>query len=140
MQLLKVVSEDSLAHSKAFVFVLEEYLALVKAGHADYDLPFTNGSLVAYALLGDQVIGASVWSYDPPKRAAWVLFSAVAEEHRKQGIYKQLIHFVEQQAIRKGAAALYSGVHVTNDAMIAAAQASGRTLGWYRTKKPLSAK
>lgn len=134
---VKIVHEGTVANSKAFVFILEEFVKTVKAGFADHELAFGNSANITYALDGEQVIGACAWHIDTTKRAAWILFSAVAEERRQQGVYKRICKAVELKASLAGAVALYSGVHVKNDPMIAAAQSSGRELGWYRTKKVL---
>lgn len=134
---LEIKTEKTVANSKAFVFLLEQYLAIVKAGHADMELSYSNSSTVTYALIDGEVVGACAWYIDQGKRAAWILFSAVAPDRRRQGIYSAIAAAVEKQAKTWGAVALYSGVHVTNDAMIAAAQGTGRKLGWYRAKKDL---
>ena len=134
---INVITESTIAHSKAFVFALEHYLLLVKAGHADNELVYNNSAPVTYAVENNIVIGVSVWDFNPAKRAAWILFSAVAVEHRRKGVYTAIFKEVEKNVKRKGAVALYSSVHVTNNKMIEAARTNGRELGWYRTKKTL---
>lgn len=135
---MKVLHEGTVANSKAFVFLLEEYLALLKRGHGDNEFAYGNNAQCTYAVDDNgAVIGACAWFIDHNKRAAWILFSAVAAAHRRQGVYTAVRTEVERIAKTKGAAAIYSGVHVENEAMIAAARASGRQLGWYRAKKQL---
>jgi GNAT superfamily N-acetyltransferase len=133
----KLEHELSLAHSKAFVFVLEEFTKLVQAGHADFEIPFTNASQVTYTIVNGEVAGASVWTIDKAKRSAWMLFSAVAKAHQRKGIYTALSAEVERRAKNQGAVVIYSGVHIDNDAMVNAAVKAGRQANWYRTKKKL---
>lgn len=131
-----VFHDQSFAHSPAFLFMLEEFVKLVKTGYADNELNFTNSSFVDYALDDQQqVAGGCIWTYDPLKRSAWILFSAVRENMRKKGVYKSIIVNVERIAKQKGAIVIYSSVHVDNEAMIAAAKSSGRQPNWYRAKK-----
>lgn len=134
---MKIVTESSVAHSKAFVFLLDQYLALLKAGHADHEFSFNNSSLVTYAIEDDIILGASAWVVDPLKRIAWILFIAVAEEHRRKGIYKVISSEIESQAKKRKAVALYSTVHVDNDAMLNSIESTKNQKQWYKTKKEL---
>lgn len=135
---MRILYENTVANSKAFLFLLEEYLALLKRGHGDNEFAYGNGAQCTYAVDdNDVIIGASAWFIDHNKRAAWILFTAVAESSRRQGVYTAMRKEIERIAKSKGAAALYLGTHVTNDAMIAATKAAGKQLGWYRAKKSL---
>jgi len=134
---MKLHSEDTLAHSKAFIFVMDQWVKLLKLGYGDTELAFGNQSLVTYALADDQktVLAAIVWSYDSGRRVAGELFSSVAEEHRRTGIYTKVIAEVERRAKLRGAVALYSGVHVNNVQMLTSVEKEGRRVDWYRVKK-----
>jgi len=135
---MKIIFEETLAHSKAFIFILDQWVKLLKAGQGDNELPFSNSSFVCYAIDDKGVmLGASVWIYDTSRRTANVLFSAVDEQHRRKGLYTLIIQEVERRAKLKGAINLYSGVHVSNQTMIATAAKVGRKAGWYRLKKPI---
>lgn len=135
---MKVLHEATVANSKAFVFLLEEYLALVKRGFADNEFAYGNGSMCTYAVDdAGSVIGACAWFIDNGKRSAWILFAAVAEPHRRHGVYSALQAEVERIARAKGVAALYLGVHVDNDAMVATSKGAGYRQSWYRAKKEL---
>lgn len=131
-----IITDDTVANSPAFPFVLREYSKLVDRGHADLEMAFENTYKVTYVIDGAQVLAASVWMLNP-KRAVWVLFSAVAETHRRQGLYSQLMTEVEREGKLLGAVALYSGVHVDNAAMLEASVKQGRKPVWYRTRKDL---
>jgi len=133
----RIFSEDTLAHSEAFFFVIKQFFEHLRDGFGDAELPFYNACNVVYAKLGEEVIGAAVWVADAQKRAAWIYFSAVDQEHRRKGVYSSLCAEVERLAKLKKCVALYSGVHVNNDAMINASVKSGRSADWYRMKKDL---
>lgn len=130
--------EDTLAHSKPFLFVLEGWVTLLKDGHGDFEFSFGNAANVCYAVdeLG-QVVGATVWNYDPVRRVATETFSVVREEFRRQGIYKSIMQEVFSKAKARGAVVMHSGVSITNTPMIEAASKSGGNLLWYRVKRAL---
>lgn len=127
MYLKSIATEKTLCHSRAFAFVLDAFAKLVTQGHAEQELPFANQSQVTYGLdEHENVIAASVHSFDAAKRVLWVQFSAVAEAHRKHGAYKELFDEVVKQAKRLGAAEIYSGVATENEAMHAVAKSLNR--------------
>ena len=136
---MKVVTEDTLAHSRAFVFIIDQFAKLLKAGFGDTEFTFGNNNFVTYLYdeTSKEVLSASVWSFDPTRRASTVHFSATAEEHRGKGYYKQVFAEVERRVKMKGAVALFSGVHVDNGKMVELAKQTGRQANWYRTKKVL---
>jgi len=134
-----MMTEQTFAHSKAFLFVMDHYVKLLKAGYGDNEISFSNHSLVSYALdKTGKVVSASVWSYDANRRAVSVLFSATLETERGKGLYRKVFAEVERNAKLKGAVVIFSGVHVDNGPMIKAAKQTGRNLSWYRVKKILT--
>ena len=139
MYLKKIATEKTLCHSKAFAFVLQEFSKLVALGHAELELPFTNQSQVTYGMdEGGQVIASSVHSYDPGKRVLWIQFSAVAEEHRRRGAYRELFAEVKKLAKQAGAANIYAGISTGNAAMLDAARKLDRVPVVVRYRYPLT--
>lgn len=137
-QTFNVVTANTLANSKAFVFVLNAYTELVNIGHADCELAFDNTNLVTYAEHEGKVIGSCVWMMTL-KRSVWILFSAVDKDWRRMGVYTAMLNQLDKEARQAGAVTILSGVHVNNVAMIAAAVKHGRAPKWIRMKKDLYA-
>lgn len=139
METLKMETEETLAHSRAFIFVLDHYVQLLKNGFGEPEFYFGNSSRVTYLYdpSTSDIISACVWSIDPTRRAGTIHFSATEQSRRKQGHYKKIFTEVQRMMINKGAVTLYSSVHLDNEPMIAAAESSGRKKSFYRTKKSL---
>lgn len=135
---IEIVQETSLAHSRAFKFVMREYVKHLEAGYADDELTISNSSNVTYAMLDGEVVGACVWSVDTQKRSAWIFFSAVHEDHRRKGIYTHIFQKVCNSARARGAVVISSGVHHQNEAMLEVLKKQhGREVKWYRVRKNL---
>lgn len=139
MEMLKMETEETLAHSRAFIFVLDHYVQLLKAGFGDLEFYFGNASRVTYIYdeSTSEIITACVWSVDATRRTGTIHFSATEQSRRRQGHYKKIFNEVQRLMISKGAVSLYSSVHLDNQPMIAAAESSGRKQAFYRTKKSL---
>lgn len=139
MEMLKMETEETLAHSRAFIFVLDHYVQLLKVGFGDPEFYFGNASRVTYLYDAStsEIITACVWSIDPTRRTGTIHFSATEPSRRRQGHYKKIFNEVQRLMINKGAVSLYSSVHLDNEPMIAAVESSGRKQAFYRTKKSL---
>lgn len=137
MRNITLTTEETLAHSNAFIFVLEHWVELLKAGHGDTEFSFGNQSMVTYASDNNVVVGSIVWGYDPARRAATEILTAVAKSYRRQGIYTSMITEVMRRAKLKGAVNIFSGVAVTNLPMLEHVAKAERNPNWVRTKKSL---
>ena len=133
-----VKTEPTFAHSKAFIFVMDHFVKLLKAGMAEQELCFHNAVQVAYVEDEDgDVIGAAIFDLDKTKRQAWIYLAAVAADHRSQGIYSAIYRKIEDIARNEGMKGLGSNVNVRNAPMLATAEKNGRQLIAYRVKKAL---
>lgn len=136
---MKLVNEPALAHSKAFIFVLDEYVKLLKNGFGELELFFNNTSSVTYLLdeSTDEVVSAIVWGVDLQRRVGTIHFSATSESHRNNGYYKRLLTNVESSMKNRGVVVFYSGVHVDNETMLQLTESTNRKKTFYRVKKYL---
>lgn len=138
MKDIKVLTEETFAQSKPFLFVVSQWVDLLKAGHGDMEFSFGNQALVTYAHnIEQEILGAIVWNYDNTRRVANELFSVVDNAHRKKGIYTLILGEVTRRAKLKGAVAFYSGVALENDTMLSVMSKTERSPTWYRIKKSL---
>lgn len=133
----EIITEPTLSYSKAFVFVMEHFVKMLKSGHSDLSLCINNSMTVTYAIEDNQVIGACVYELDHSKRQAWIHIAAVNESHRSNGIYDEIYQEVEQVCKNSGMVVLSSNVHVDNAPMIKSASKNNRELLWYKSRKYL---
>jgi len=133
----EIITENTLSYSKAFIFVMDHYVQMLKAGHSELSICIKNSMTVTYAIEDNVVIGACVYELDPTKRQAWIYSSAVDENCRGQGVYNEIYQEVENVCKRAGMVVIYSNVHVDNLAMLANANKNSREMLWYRTRKYL---
>lgn len=133
----EIFTDTRLAYSKAFIFVMENFVEILKQGHSELSLCINNSMMVTYAIDNGEVVGACVYEIDAVKRQAWIYTAGVAAAHRGQGIYDDIYSEVEHQCRNAGMLVLNSNIHVDNAGMIANAKKHGRLLSWYRTSKQL---
>lgn len=134
----QIITEPSLSYSKAFIFVMDQFVKMLKLGHCEKSLCINNTMTVTYAVDGDTVIGACVYELDVPKRQGYIYIAAVDEEYRGQGVYNEIYKEVESVCKQHGIVVLNSNVHVDNIAMIKSAEKNNRKLSWYRSSKQLT--
>lgn len=137
---MKIVTEDTLAHSKAFVFVMEQFVQLLKEGLSDMETPFGNNFKVTYMITEDtgEVVSAIVWGNDLSRRISTLNFVCTAYEHRRKGYYTQLFNEVQRLMKSKGSTLLYYNVHTNNSQMLNFVNNSnGGSPTSIRVKKPL---
>jgi hypothetical protein len=133
-----IIHEATLAHSKAFIFVFDEWVKLLKAGHGDNELTFGNAAKVCYAISDSgAIMGAAVWQYDATRRAVTVPFLGVSDAFRRQGVYTAIIDSVHKSGKALGAVIALSGTSVANNPVLANMSKTGRNMSWYRLKKEL---
>jgi GNAT superfamily N-acetyltransferase len=135
--MIEIYTDTRLAYSKSFIFVMEQFVNTLKAGHSDLSLCINNSMNVTYAVADEEVVGACVYELDPIKRQAWIYTAAVSESHRGQGVYDKIYKEVERVCKENGMVVLNSNVHVDNRAMIQSALKNDREMLWYRTRKYL---
>lgn len=133
----EIITEPTLSYSRAFVFVMEHFVNMLKSGHSELSICINNSMTVTYAVEDGKVIGACVYELDQSKRQAWIYSAAVDEEYRGLGVYNDIYQEVEQVSKQAGMVVLNSNVHIDNAAMVKNADKNGRELLWYRTRKYL---
>jgi predicted GNAT family acetyltransferase len=133
----EIITEPTLSYSKAFIFVMEHFVKMLKAGHSELSICINNSMTVTYALEDGEVIGACVYELDQGKRQAWIYSAAVDENHRGQGVYTDIYKEVERVSKSAGMVVINSNVHIDNAAMVKSADKNGREMLWYRTRKYL---
>ena len=120
------------------LFVIEQWVELLQNNLAGHTICFGNASRVTYGVDdNNKVIGAVVYNFDTNIREAWICIAGVAETHRGQGLYSQLIQEVEKEARNNNMKFIASNIHIDNEPMIASAKKQNRELMHYRSKKQL---
>lgn len=133
----EIITEPTLSYSKAFIFVMEHFVKMLKAGHSELSICINNSMTVTYAMEDGQVIGACVYELDKSKRQAWIYSAAVDENHRGKGVYTDIYNEVERVSKAAGMVVINSNVHIDNAPMIKSADKNNREMLWYRTRKYL---
>lgn len=128
---------EKLAYSKAFIFVMEHFVKVLKAGHSELSLCINNEMNVTYLIEDDEVVSACVYELDTRKNQAWIYIAATAEQHRGCGYYDEVYKEVENVCKTNGMKVLNSNIHIENTAMIKNAFRNGRDMSWYRSRKYL---
>lgn len=133
----EIITESTLSYSKAFIFVMDHFVKMLKAGHSELSICINNSMPVTYALENGEVVGACVYELDKGKRQAWIYSAAVDEQHRGKGIYNEIYSEVERVCKDAGMVVINSNVHIENVSMLKSADKNGREMLWYRTRKYL---
>jgi len=133
----EIITEPTLSYSKAFIFVMDHFVKMLKAGHSDLSLCIKNSMTVTYAVENEQVIGACVYELDHSKRQGWIHTAAIDENFRGLGVYEEIYKEVEQVCKTSGMIVLGSNIHVDNEPMIHHAEKNNRELLWYKSRKYL---
>jgi hypothetical protein len=130
--------DPTLAYSKAFNFIIQEWHKMLVAGTSSQEICFSNSTSVVYATdEKDEVIGAILFSVDQTKRQGWIYLGAVAERMRQKGVYSEMYDRVESECRAQGAISLSSNVHVSNTPMLEALRRFDREPAWLKTIKKL---
>lgn len=135
--MIQIITDKTLAYSPAFVFVMDNFAKILKAGQCEHTICFGNGSHVTYAENDGEVIGACVYEFDDVKKQAYIYTAGVDIAWRNRGIYQQIYFEVESLAKEAGMKVINSSVHIENQAMLSSAVKNGRVLTHYRTTKVL---
>lgn len=137
-EIMKIITEKTLGNSTPFVFVMDQWVKLLKSNLAGTTVCFSNSSRVTYAQSDSgQVIGAVVYNFDTAIRETWICLAAVDENYRGQGIYTQLFDAVCEESRAQGMKYVASNIHVNNASMLKSAEKQQRNLSYYRSKTAL---
>jgi ribosomal protein S18 acetylase RimI-like enzyme len=134
---MREIITEKLAYSKAFIFVMDNFVEILKKGHSELSLCISNEMTVTYMIDEDIVIGACVYDMDDRKRQAYIYTAAVDKFYRNEGVYNTIYKEVERVCRMSGMKVLNSNIHVNNTAMIEHALRNDRELLWFRTRKVL---
>jgi hypothetical protein len=128
---------EKLAYSKAFVFVMENYVEVLKAGFSELSLCIHNEMTVTYMVNNGEVVSACVYEMDTKKDQAWIYIAATARHRRGEGLYDHVYTEVENVCKAHGMKVLNSNIHTHNTSMIEHAIRHDRELLWFRSRKYL---
>lgn len=128
---------EKLAYSKAFIFVMEHYVEVLKTGFSELSLCIHNEMNVTYMVKHGEVICACVYEMDTKKDQAWIYLAATAKHCRGEGHYDYVYNEVESVCKAHGMKVLNSNIHVHNNSMIEHALRHDRELLWFRSRKYL---
>jgi hypothetical protein len=128
---------EKLAYSKAFLFVMEHYLEVLKAGFSELSLCINNEMNVTYMINNGEVVSACVYDMDTNKGQAWIYIAATAKHRRGEGLYDYVYEEVENVCRANAIKVLNSNIHTHNTAMIEHAIRHERELLWFRSRKYL---
>jgi hypothetical protein len=134
---MREIITEKLAYSRSFVFVMENFVEILKQGHSELSLCINNEMNVTYMIEEDQILGACVYEIDSKKNQAYIYTAAVNPLFRKQGIYTSIYLEVEKVCRSVGMKVLNSNIHVHNQPMIEHAIKHNRELAWLRSRKVL---
>lgn len=134
---MREIITEQLAYSRAFIFVMDNFVEILKKGYSELSLCINNEMTVTYMVEGDQVLGACVYDMDDRKKQAYIYTAAVDKFYRNEGVYDAIYLEVERVCRMNGMKVLNSNIHVDNVAMIAHAKKHDRELAWYRSRKVL---
>ncbi len=135
---MEIRTESTLANSKAFRMVVTNYIDLLNAGHSTDWMSLSNGDRVTYAIDGDTVAAAVVWSIHKHMRHAYTVLSVTSSEYRRRGLQKDIHAEVERQARKEGCVLIHSYVHVNNSPMKEGFEKMGKAPTFVRTTKRLT--
>jgi ribosomal protein S18 acetylase RimI-like enzyme len=134
---MREIITEQLAYSKAFIFVMDNFVEILKKGYSELSLCINNEMNVTYMLDEDLVMGACVYEMDDRKKQAYIYTAAVDKFYRNEGVYTTIYKEVERVCRMNGMKVLNSNIHVNNDVMIEHALRNDRELLWFRTRKVL---
>ena len=134
---MREIITEQLAYSKAFIFVMDNFVEILKKEHSELSLCINNEMNVTYMLDGDIVMGACVYDMDDRKKQAYIYTAAVDKFYRNEGVYTEIYREVERVCRMNGMKVLNSNIHVNNTAMIEHALRNDRELLWFRSRKAL---
>lgn len=135
--MIEIITNERLAYSPAFVFVMENFVELLKKGYSEHSLCIDNSMMVTYAVTDMAVVGACVYELNRVKNQAWIYTAGVDEKYQGQGIYDKIYKEVEAVCKSEGMRVLNSNIHVDNTSMIMSAAKNDRELSYYRSTKLL---
>jgi ribosomal protein S18 acetylase RimI-like enzyme len=134
---MREIITEQLAYSKAFIFVMDNFVEILKKGYSELSLCISNEMNVTYMIDEDIVMGACVYEMDDRKKQAYIYTAAVDKFYRNEGVYTIIYKEVERVCRMNGMKVLNSNIHVNNTAMIEHALRNDRELLWFRTRKVL---
>jgi hypothetical protein len=135
--MIEIITNTRLAYSPAFIFVMENFVKILKEDHSEHSLCIDNSMMVTYAVDQSVIVGACVYELNRVKNQAWIYTAGVKEEYQRKGIYDIIYKEVESVCKAEGMVALNSNIHVDNIGMIRSAAKNNRKLSYYRSTKLL---
>lgn len=112
---LVIFFKDSLHDSPALPLILETYSELLKAGFANFSIPFRNNSKVVWLENNKGIVfGGICFDYFQERREGWIYLSFTDKKYRGQGINQICHNYFEQICKDLGATSIGSTVFINN--------------------------
>jgi len=118
-------------------FFLTKWADLIKAGHASESyFPSLRplASRILYVTVDGELAGHIVFEWTTPVEC-FIMLTAVDQKFRRHGLYKLMHKYYDAHIKSQGAKRSKSQLHVTNEAIIAAAEQDGYRKEYYRMIK-----
>jgi GNAT superfamily N-acetyltransferase len=119
------------------IFFLNKWADLIKAGHASESyFPSLRplASRILYVTVNGEMAGHIVFDWTTPFEC-FIMLTAVEPKFRRHGLYKLMHQYYDGHIKSQGAKRSKSQLHVSNEAIIAAAEQDGYRKEYYRMIK-----
>ena len=135
---LVVLFKESLHDSSALPLILETYSELLKAGLAQFSIPFGNNTKVVWLENNNGVVlGGICFDYLQDRKEGWICLSFTDTKFRGQGI-NQICHtYFEQICKDAGAVSIGSTVSINNINRLKSAKKVGLEPTYYKMFKSI---
>lgn len=135
---LVIFFKDTLNDSPALPLILETYSELLKAGFAQFSIPFKNNSKVVWLENNNSVVlGGICFDYFQERREGWIYLSFTDTRFRGQGI-NQICHtYFEKICKDAGAVSIGSTVSINNINRLKSAKKVGLEPAYYKMFKSI---
>lgn len=137
-QQLVILFKETLHDSPALPLILDTYSELLKAGFAQFAIPFRNNSKVVWLQNTDGVVlGGICFDYFQDRREGWIYLSFTDPKFRGQGI-NQICHTHFEKICKDyGAVSIGSSVAINNTSRLKSAKKVGLEPAFYKMFKSI---
>lgn len=125
------------APAEVTMFFLNKWAELIKSGHASESYfptlrPHT--TRILYVMVNGELGGHIVFDWTTPFEC-FIVLTAVDQKFRRHGLYKLMHQYYDAHIKSQGAKRSKSQLHISNEAIIAAAEQDGYRKEYYRMIK-----
>lgn len=119
-------------------FFLRRLADLIEKGHSPNNfIPSLNDKRIIYLKISNEVVAHIIWEWQG--KNTYIVFTAIAEEYEKRGLYSILHRYYEERIKNGSPAAEYSKsqLHVNNHRIINISKQNGYEVEYYRMIKKI---